>query len=285
MQLRLLLIVFALIPLFVLSACERTQVKKTETPKVDSAEKIEVPMNLSEKSEPIFKTPNEDGWYLVWEEDFSGDKLNQNYWIAINDDHSYNDELQYYSADNVMVETSNLTLTATDQEYDKAHPYTSGKVTTEGKVSFHYGKLEINAKYPTEIGMFPAIWMLPAEFTRQSSEVPLPEIDIFENVGNDPNTCYAVLHYLDNHNTQQRSYSAYTTNPDEFHLYAIEWTKNSLSWFVDGKLVHSTAEAIPTTPMYLIINLAVGGSWFPPPNQTTKFPAKFEIDYVKYYQK
>lgn len=228
-------------------------------------------------------TPTKE-WQLIWEEHFDQGALNDKYWTAIEGGPTYNNELQYYASRNVTSMSDSLFLTAENEQHDDEHPYTSGKITTQKKVSFHYGKIEIRARHPNEMGMFPAIWMQPIKNVSPEGMAPLPEVDIFESVGNAPETVYSVLHYLATDETVKVDAGTHTlSNSTDFHTYAIEWTHESLKWYIDDVLVHTTYKGIPDKPMYLNINLAVGGSWFPPPNETTRFPAQFEIDYVRYY--
>lgn len=228
---------------------------------------------------------DEDGWYLVFEDDFDSKVLNEDYWTACDDGVNYNGEEQYYKPENVSQKNGSLLLTAENEPYDETHPYTSGKVTTEGKVSFHYGKIEIRAKFPTDTGFFPAIWLLPVEKETDPTMCPLPEIDIFEYVGNGSDSAYAVYHYRDENGKQQQCVYTYPMPvANEFHTYTLIWTPEYLEWYVDDVLVFSIDENVPTEPMFLNINLAVSGNWFPPPDETTDFPASFEIDYVRYYK-
>lgn len=244
------------------------------------------PQYLNKDTKPLSPINDENGWQLIWEDEFSEENLNESYWNKVDSGVNYNGELQYYSSRNITQNNDSLFLTAENEQFDENHPYTSAKVTTENKISFHYGKIEIKAKYPHEVGMFPAIWLLPAGQGSDLDKKLLPEIDIFESVGNAPNTVYSVLHYKDMHGDNQKVFSTnIVSNYEDFHTYSIEWSKELLSWYIDDKLVFSTSENIPTEPMYLIINLAVGGDWFPHPNETTKFPAQFEIDHVRYYER
>ena len=66
-----------------------------------------------------------------------------------------------------------------------------------------------------------------------------------------------------------------------FHTYAVDWTPSTLTWLLDGKPVASTTKNIPSKPMYILANLAVGGDWPGLPNASTPFPGVMEIDYIR----
>ena len=198
------------------------------------------------------------------------DELNLQCWNAVNRTEIYNQELQQYTNENVFTRDGCLVLMADKQD----NTYFSGLVTTQNKVEFKYGIVEVSLKYPEGKSFFPAIWMLPADHAR------FPEIDIMEALGNNPNTLYFVHHYF-----YKGKQSSYTTcnikNYNTFHTYKLVWQPESLCWYVDNRLVYTITEHIPKKKMYLIINLAVGGVWPGSPNEYTVFPSEVLVDYVK----
>jgi len=202
---------------------------------------------------------------------------------------SGNDEAEYYSDSSVGVNpfslrNGRLTIAAAPAlpgSNPLNLPYTSGVITTMTLFSQTYGIFEVRAKLPAGQGLWPAFWLLPV------SGLYTSELDVFEVLGNAPTTLYATTH--GSTGGVWGSDSQAITVPDTsagFHVYAVKWEPHFVSFIMDG---HMIAQA-PTpqsmnTPMYMILNLAVGGagSWPGPPNQSTRFPAKMVIDYVRAY--
>jgi beta-glucanase (GH16 family) len=115
---------------------------------------------------------------------------------------------------------------------------------------------------------------------------PLPEIDVFEAVGLPPSKVYFANHW----GTEQteRSFGDSFTGPDlsnGLHTLAIEWDREKISWFIDGKEKFRSVDGVPRQPMYLLIDLAVGGRLARSPDGSTTLPASFDVDYVRVYQR
>ena len=153
--------------------------------------------------------------------------------------------------------------------------YTSGLMTTKLSFAQQYGYFEVRAKLPTGNGLWPAFWLLPVHPAGSA------EIDIFEQLGRDPSTIFETSH------TQASGTSTYVTKvahvdtPDQFHTYGMLWDKNYLVWYIDGVEVNrQVTSPDQNTPMYMLLNLAVGGSWPGAPDATTPFPASMGLDYV-----
>jgi beta-glucanase (GH16 family) len=147
------------------------------------------------------------------------------------------------------------------------------------RFTFQYGYVEVRARVPAGQGLWPAIWLLPA------SHQSRPEIDIMEVLGHDPNTLYMVLHYNDAQGNRQRSMreSNVSDLSQDWHVYAVRWTPEEVRWYLDGQEMRNftRAQQLPHEPMYLLINLAVGGDWPGSPDEATRFPSVFLIDYVR----
>ena len=109
-----------------------------------------------------------------------------------------------------------------------------------------------------------------------------PEIDIMENLGHEPSVIYMTLH---SDNPKRQTQARYN-GPDfsaGMHTFGVNWQPDSITWYIDGiekNRLTDTAE-IPHVPMFILANLAVGGRWPGSPGYTTKFPASFEIDYIR----
>ncbi|HAQ07818.1 MAG TPA: laminarinase [Bacillus bacterium] len=220
--------------------------------------------------------PEEIGWNLVFMDDFNSSSVDPVKWEVLNREENYNNELQAYRSGNVKVQDGRLFLTGLKE----GSKYSSGLVQTKGKFDLLYGKIEIKGKYPVGKGLFPAMWLL-----RSDGEDHLPEIDIFEVVGHEPEKAYMVHHWRDNGNLKTAHGTARIKDIDRDHLYGLEWTPEEIRWYVDNKLVFELKNHHAHVPMYLIINLAIGGNWPGNPDKKTVFPAEFSIDYVKIYQK
>ncbi|MPN31691.1 Endo-1,3-1,4-beta-glycanase ExsH [bioreactor metagenome] len=134
-----------------------------------------------------------------------------------------------------------------------------------------YGNFEFYIQVSEGKGVFPAIWLMPADNTS------LPEIDIFEMIGSEPENFWGVLHYLDDSSLKQRSYFKKKVSIKDSYKVELCWSENELAWYIDGELVHKSVEAIPSKYMYIIINQAIGGEWPGSPEDKTKFPSRFHV--------
>jgi beta-glucanase (GH16 family) len=206
-----------------------------------------------------------------------------------------NEELQWYKPANISLSDGMLRLTARPQPI-KGHegrifPYTSGMVTSgryyeerpqPDRFSMLYGYVEVRAKPPSGQGLWSAIWLLPSDHESE------PEIDVMEVLGHQPQVLEMHFHcgYGD---CAGRSYGHEEVLADlttDFRVYGLEWSPEAIVWYLDGVEQWRFADraAIPAEPMYLLMNLAVGGNWPGDPDESTEFPAHFLIDYVRVWQ-
>jgi beta-glucanase (GH16 family) len=246
------------------------------------------------------------GYHLVWSDDFSQDPdgLPDPAKWGYEEGFVRNEEAQYYTKarlENARVEHGQLIIEGRKEDYSPgeakgagklpAH-YTSASITTEGKASWLYGRIEVKAQLPAGKGVWPAIWTLGTDI----HEVGWPrcgEIDIMEFVGKEPGTIYGTLHYFVDHKhaSKQGRLAVEKTNT-AFHVYAAEWTPDRIDLFVDGQKYSSLDVNTATNqgqnpfrkPQYLILNLALGGSWGGPIDDSI-FPQCMTIAYVRVYQK
>jgi len=235
-------------------------------------------------------------WTPMFADEFSGTALNAANWTVCywwNDGgctNKGNHELEWYVPEGVSVADGNLLLTAipraTKDRQGNTYPFASGMVTTghdgrpteaADRFSFKYGYVEVRAKLPRGKGLWPAIWLLP------SSHQPLPEIDITEVLGDTPDLLR--LHY---HPSGGESESDGRTAPQsdlslDWHVYGMDWEKDAIVWYLDGveQWRYTDKALISREPMYLLLNLAVGGDWPGAPDGSTKFPAVMLVDYVR----
>lgn len=160
-------------------------------------------------------------------------------------------------------------------------PYNSGLVTTFQSFSQTYGYFEVSAKLPAGTGLWPAFWMLP------TNNQYTAELDIFEVLGSDPSTLYSTTHGATGGVWGGVSQNFAVPNTSTgFHSYGVDWEPATVTFYMDGQPLGSAPT--PTSmnsPMYMLLNLAVGGvgSWPGAPNAATVFPATMQIDYVRAY--
>lgn len=251
------------------------------------------------------RPPQQNGWNLVWQDEFNAKELSPKKWNVLLRETSKHNERQYYVPDDVYIENDCLRLRSRVRDYGTQH-YTSGRVDTSGKFSPVYGKFEIRAKLPSGKGLWPAHWLYPqnrnwpmerlmAEAVANGQERAIPEerpwyseIDIMEFLGHEPTVLYGTLHYHTFGGEKKSTSGTWKGDIDftkDFHVYSLEWEPNEIRWFIDGKPIHKTNTGIPHTPHYLILNTAVGGAWPGDPDDTTVFPQYHDIDYVRVYQR
>lgn len=219
-------------------------------------------------------------WTMTFNDEFDGTALDRTKWRS-----DYwnggNGELQEYVNDdshgNYIEQNGILSLVAR-REYYQGKNYTSGIITTQDRFFQAYGFFEIRAKMPPGKGLWPAFWLMP-----NPTGWP-PEIDVFEFLGDTLNKIYMNIHY--NYNGSHSDSLSYFIGPDfsaDFHTFGVKWAPNSMVWYVDGiaRKTYTTVSNIPNVPMFMIANLAVGGSWPGSPDGSTVFPAYYDMDYIR----
>lgn len=246
-----------------------------------------------------------DGYNLVWEDNFDGEALNRDDWnVELHEPGWVNAEWQEYvdSEENIYIEDGKLVLRpvkTTDAEGNDY--YTSGRVNTQNKRDFTYGIFEAKLKVPEGVGYLPAFWLMSTDENVYGQWPRCGEVDIMEVHGSETTTNYGTIHYGNPHNQSQGTYTLEgDTFSDSYHVFTVEWEPGKISWYLDGNLYHTESDWYSVTegqgeltypapfdqPFYIILNLAVGGSWVGYPDETTDFEnARYEIDYVKVYQR
>ncbi len=236
-------------------------------------------------------------WKLVWSDEFDYNGLpDSTKWTSEVGGHGWgNNELQYYTSgrrENARVENGMLTIEARKENKDSMK-YTSARLVTKNKGDWQYGKIEVKAKLPKGLGTWPAIWML-------GSTTPLHwpddgEIDIMEHVGFNHGYVHASVHTKKfNHviGTQKTDTIVVNDCAETFHVYSVEWNKDSVRVAVDGNFYfqfaneHSGYDAWPfDNKMHLLLNVAVGGNWGGQKGVDENiWPQRMEVDYVRVYQ-
>ena len=239
-------------------------------------------------------------WQLVWNDEFSGTNVDATKWsfdIGNGSGGWGNNELEYYTsrATNVYVNNGVLHIVARKENYGGCS-YTSAKLKTAGLFSKLYGRFEFRVKLPQGMGYWPALWLMPVDSV-YGGWAASGEVDIMENKGRIPTQVMGTLHFGAPYPGQDQSYGSPYTFPGSgsvtnFHVYDMEWTTNSFSWYVDNTLYQtqtswwSSGGGYPAPfdiPFYIIMNLAVGGQFDGPPNGSTVFPGDMQVDYVRAY--
>jgi beta-glucanase (GH16 family) len=243
-------------------------------------------------------------WALVWSDEFEGDAgtaIDADSWTCEIGGHGWgNNEMQYYTdrVENAALDgAGNLAIVArAENPEDYACHYgrcafTSARCITMNKVEFTYGRVEARLQIPYGQGIWPAFWMLGADFP----EVGWPdsgEIDIMENVGFEPQTVHSTLHGpgYSGANGIGAAYTIETDFADDFHVFAIDWDPDAIRWYVDGELVNiltpndlNGRSWVYDHDFFLLLNVAVGGEWPGFPDETTEFPQTMLVDYVRVY--
>jgi beta-glucanase (GH16 family) len=256
--------------------------------------------------------PSED-WELTWSDEFDGDELDATKWSPrVWPPRKVNDEDQAYTdrARNIRIEDGHLVIEAHLEDYEGAN-YTSGRVQSQGKAEFLYGRFEVRAKLPRGQGTWPAIWMLPSDpftYATTCSDGEWQgnhdcdawpnsgEIDIMEHVGYQMNHVHGTVHteaYYWLKWEQRKGRILLDAVDRDFHVYAIEWSPERIDMFVDDSLYFTYVnenrgwEEWPfDQPFFLIINIAVGGAWGRAGGgiDDSIFPQRLLVDYVRVYE-
>lgn len=181
--------------------------------------------------------------------------------------------------------------------------YTSGRISTQNLKTFTYGRFEVRAKVPNGQGYLPAFWLMANDENVYGQWPRCGEIDCMEVMGQDTNKLYGTIHYGNPHAESQGTYTikdGEKSFSDDFHTFTCDWEPGKITWYVDGIKYHEESNWHSTTegqgtltypapfdqPFYIILNLAVGGSWVGNPNEKTNFDNNpFVVDYVRVYQK
>jgi beta-glucanase (GH16 family) len=223
------------------------------------------------------------GWHLIWSDEFNGTSVDTTKWNIENQASGgyrvcclfYG--LQYWTPQDVT-EQSGVLQIESEQRSMGGKNYTSGAISTDGKLDFLYGRVDIRAKLPTTQGMWPAFWMVP--------QAPGPaqfEIDQMELLGQNPGTVYMTNHWNGQGNQQQCVFNGADFS-QAYHDFTLDWEPGSITWYIDGVQHCQITQGVSNLPLYLIINTAVGGSWVGSPNSSTVFPQYMDLDYVRVYQ-
>lgn len=246
-------------------------------------------------------------WELVWSDEFDytgvPDPQKWSFDTSGNNWNWGNDEAQNYTTSkdgNAWVEDGKLVIEARKEDYywagdGETKNYTSARLITRYKGDWLYGKIEVRAKLPRGVGIWPAIWMMPTDDV-YGGWPKSGEIDIMEYVGFDKGNVHANVHHTST-NPDKRSegqgatksvYSPYSV----YHTYGLIWTEDKMEFQVNGNTYmtyKNEGKGHITWPFdqrfHLILNVAVGGTWGGQQGiDDTIFPQKMLVDYVRVYK-
>lgn len=234
---------------------------------------------------------------LVLEDNFDMDGAPDaslwNYDVGTGENGWGNNELQYYTNrnENVSVQNGYLLITARKENFEGSG-YTSARLVTRGNFEQVYGRYEARIKLPYGQGIWPAFWLLGAD-TEGEIWPQIGEIDIMEYRGQDPTVVLGSVHGP-GYSAGNAITKSYTLKNDRFdtgfHIFGIEWGPEYINFYVDDVLYNQiTPDDLPgewvfNDPFYIILNLAVGGSFVGAPNEETVFPQTMLVDYVRVYK-
>ena len=244
--------------------------------------------------------------HLVWADEFNGpagagpDSSKWNF--DVGGTGFGNNELEYYTSrpSNASLNgEGDLVITARAEKYTGSdgvtRNYTSARLQTLHKFEFKYGLLEARIKVPSGQGLWPAFWTLGNEAYENEANYPgCGEIDVMEMIGSEPNILDGTLHgpwpWAPNGIGAELESAAPLSA--EFHTYGVRWEPEQISFLLDGSVYKTIKRSeLPAGaawpfqhPNFLLLNLAVGGNWPGPPNASTQFPARMEVDWVRLWQ-
>lgn len=238
----------------------------------------------------VFSSIHAQSWTLVWSDEFNGTSVNTKNWAYDTGAGGWgNAELEDYTprTQNATISNGNLLIIGRKETYGTSS-YTSARMKTQGLQSWTYGRIESRIKLPSGQGLWPAFWMLGDTI----SSIGWPycgEIDIMECINTTPED-YGTMHW---YNAGGASYGGDTiaTSVNTYHTYGIEWDSTAIRWTFDSVQYWegNIANNVNNTnafhkPFFILLNMAIGGSWPGNPNGTTTFPDTMYVDWVRVYQ-
>ena len=234
------------------------------------------------------------GKTMVWSDEFDGETIDLSHWTYDLGANGWgNQELQNYTSnsENSYVDDGNLFIVARENGIH----YTSARMKSIGLQEFQYGRIDVRAILPKGQGIWPAIWMLGANYPNVGWPA-CGEIDIMELIGSSPNTVHGTVHYgadwaQHNYTGSGTSIPWTETFSDEFHVFSIDWDENGITWLLDDQPFYTVDNNVTGSqpypfdnPFFFIMNIAVGGQWPGYPDDTTEFPQFLAVDYVRVFQ-
>ncbi len=196
-------------------------------------------------------------------------------------------------ADGATVDETTRVINTADNSFAlNRQPFLSGVITSYDSFRFRYGRVEARARMPAGKGLWSAFWLLNAYYNQDQPEDP--EIDIIEAIGDQTSVANHAYHYFADFNddgfhnslVSNEGRAVISDFSADFHTYRVDWEEGRIVWYVDDVETHRLeGDQVSDEQMYIIANLAVGGTFPGPADETTPFPARYEIDYIRVYQR
>jgi len=235
-------------------------------------------------------------WKAQWSDEFEKEGLPDSSKWTYEHGMVRNEEIQFYTRkrkENARIEKGHLIITARKEPWENEQ-YTSASLTTQDRFAMLHGKIEFKAKVPRGRGTWPALWMVGVDMEKKGWPA-CGEIDVMEYVGWQPGLFHFTVHTTSfNHEikTQKGTRKNVGEADGDFHLFGLLWSPEKLEWFYDGEKVFefkNTGKGRDDWPFdqphYLIVNLAMGGSWGGAKGvDDAVFPAEFLVNYVRVWK-
>lgn len=249
---------------------------------------------------PVEEATPIGAWELVWSDEFdggAGSAVNPDNWVHdVGGEGWGNNQLEHNTdrTDNVRHDgEGNLVIEAKIEDYG-GNAYTSGRIKTQGRFTFNYGRVEARLKLPEGSGMWPAFWLL-GDNIPQVGWPACGEIDIMELRGSQPYRMLGTVHgpgYSGGSGVGSEYTLVQGSFAEEFHVFAVDIDPGHIAWSVDDQVFHTLApgDLPPNTPWvfdndwFIILNVAVGGNFVGPVDDSA-LPQQMEIDYVRVYER
>ena len=267
---------------------------------------IAVVLGISTTAAGQTPTPSRSGWTLTWSDEFNaadGSPVDSSKWVVETGGHGWgNQELEYYTTrpENAFQKGGDLVVKVLQEKHTGSdgisRDYTSARLKTLGKFSQRYGRFEARIKIPYGQGIWPAFWMMGDDIAK----VGWPkcgEIDIMENIGKEPALVHGTIHgpgYSgDKGPSAPFALPDQSRFADDFHIYGVEWEPKAIRFYVDDHLyatrtpsdIPKSAKWVYRHPFFILLNVAVGGSWPGSPDASSQFPQTMLVDYVRVYKR
>ena len=252
-----------------------------------------------DRTREVIMPPEE--WTLVWSDEFDaaeGTPVDSSKWLHDVGGHGWgNNQLEFNTdrTENVQHDgQGSLVITARKEDYG-TNAYTSARIKTESKFDTKYGRVEARIRLPEGQGIWPAFWMLGANFT----EVGWPEcgeIDIMEFRGQETDTVQSSLHgpgYSGGSPISGVFKNKELSFADDFHVFAVDWDPSRFTFWVDDQIINvinsdvvrSRGTWVYSHPFFIILNVAIGGAYVGDPDDSTIFPQEMLVDYVRVFER
>ncbi len=296
--------VVAILTLSVLSACGESDIEGIEQRELESAQRnaqgSAAQANNTNNTQSSATGVDLSEYEIIFSDEFNDQSLSALKWstaLPWGSELVINGELQYYvdthqnpdigynpfSFDgealviNAIPTPDHLKSSANDQDY------LSGAISSADKFDMTFGYIEARMDFPAGTGLWPAFWMLSSEFVDLR-----PQLFIAEGDGGRSDSVFHNYNYHDDEGNLRSPGQWQVTQEtlsDGFHTFGVHWTEEELLFYVDGvPRYRVVGEKVSKQAMYLIANLAVGGTWTGSPDAQTQFPAQLKIDYIRAYR-